>query len=42
VSGKFKSGYEWGKVKTGEGFQNVKDSLKSGFSPKNLLLTAPS
>ncbi|MGM0599685.1 MAG: hypothetical protein ACQETH_07670, partial [Candidatus Rifleibacteriota bacterium] len=37
---KFKSGYSTGKAMTNEGVQNVKTSLKSGFSPKNLLLTA--
>jgi len=37
---KFKSGYETGKAMTNQGVQNVKDSLKSGFSPKNLLVTA--
>lgn len=37
---KFKSGYEAGKAMTNQGFQNVKDSLKSGFSGKNLLMTA--
>ncbi len=37
---KFKSGYEAGKAMTNQGVQNVKDSLKSGFSPKNLLVTA--
>ncbi|MDD2997464.1 MAG: hypothetical protein PHV05_00305 [Candidatus Riflebacteria bacterium] len=35
-----KSGYEAGKAMTNQGVQNVKDSLKSGFSPKNLLMTA--
>ena len=37
---KFKSGYETGKAMTGQGVQNVKDSLKSGFSAKNILMTA--
>ena len=37
---KFKSGYEAGKEMTGQGVQNVKDSLKSGFSAKNILMTA--
>lgn len=40
VGDKFKSGYETGKNLTKAGFQNVKDSLKSGFSAKNLLVTA--
>ena len=40
LSGKVKSGYEAGKVMTNQGVQNVKDSLKSGFSAKNLLVTA--
>lgn len=35
-----KSGYEAGKAMTKQGVQNVKDSLKSGFSAKNLLMTA--
>jgi hypothetical protein len=37
---KFKSGYETGKAMTNQGVQNVKSSLKSGFSPKNILMTA--
>ena len=37
---KFKSGYSAGKAMTNQGVQNVKTSLKSGFSPKNLLVTA--
>jgi hypothetical protein len=37
---KFKSGYEAGKGMAKQGVQNVKTSLKSGFSPKNLLMTA--
>lgn len=37
---KFKSGYETGKAMTNQGVQNVKDSLKSGFSAKNILMTA--
>ncbi|HOY69009.1 MAG TPA: hypothetical protein PLP29_19190, partial [Candidatus Ozemobacteraceae bacterium] len=40
ASGKFKAGYETGKAMVGQGVQNVKDSLKSGFSAKNLLVTA--
>ncbi len=40
IGDKFKSGYETGKNLTNQGFQNVKDSLKSGFSAKNLLVTA--
>ena len=40
TTGKFKSGYDAGKEMTGQGVQNVKDSLKSGFSPKNILMTA--
>jgi hypothetical protein len=40
VGDKFKSGYETGKAMTNQGFQNVKDSLKSGFSAKNILVTA--
>lgn len=40
IGDKFKSGYETGKNLTNAGFQNVKDSLKSGFSAKNLLVTA--
>jgi len=40
VAGKFQSGYETGKAMTNQGFQNVKDSLKSGFSAKNILVTA--
>lgn len=36
----FKSGYDTGKAMTNQGFQNVKDSLKSGFSAKNILMTA--
>lgn len=39
VSG-LKSGYETGKAMTKQGVQNVKDSLKSGFSAKNILVTA--
>jgi predicted membrane protein len=35
-----KSGYEAGKAMTKQGVQNVKDSLKSGFSAKNILVTA--
>jgi len=35
-----KSGYETGKAMTKQGVQNVKDSLKSGFSAKNILMTA--
>jgi len=35
-----KSGYEAGKAMTKQGVQNVKDSLKSGFSAKNILMTA--
>ena len=35
-----KAGYETGKAMTKQGVQNVKDSLKSGFSAKNLLMTA--
>ncbi len=40
LGSKIKAGF--GKVKTmaGAGVQNVKSSLKSGFSPKNLLVTA--
>ena len=37
---KFKAGYGAGKQMAGQGVQNVKDSLKSGFSAKNLLVTA--
>lgn len=37
---KFKSGYDTGKAMTNQGVQNVKDSLKSGFSAKNILMTA--
>ena len=37
---KLKSGYETGKAMTKQGVQNVKDSLKSGFSAKNILMTA--
>lgn len=37
---KFKSGYVKGKAMTNEGVSNVKNSLKSGFSAKNLLVTA--
>jgi hypothetical protein len=40
IGDKFKSGYMTGKGMTNQGFQNVKDSLKSGFSAKNLLMTA--
>jgi len=40
TTGKFKSGYEAGKAMTNQGVQNVKDSLKSGFSAKNILMTA--
>ncbi|PKL45341.1 MAG: hypothetical protein CVV42_18620 [Candidatus Riflebacteria bacterium HGW-Riflebacteria-2] len=40
TTGKFKSGYETGKAMTNQGVQNVKDSLKSGFSAKNILMTA--
>ena len=40
VGDKFKSGYQTGKAMTNQGFQNVKDSLKSGFSAKNILVTA--
>ncbi|HEY9070222.1 MAG TPA: hypothetical protein VIV61_08175 [Candidatus Ozemobacteraceae bacterium] len=40
IAGKFQSGYETGKAMTNQGFQNVKDSLKSGFSAKNILVTA--
>ena len=40
IGDKFKSGYQTGKNLTNQGFQNVKDSLKSGFSAKNLLVTA--
>jgi len=40
VGDKFRAGYEAGKGMTNQGFQNVKDSLKSGFSAKNLLVTA--
>ncbi|MDD3001079.1 MAG: hypothetical protein PHF29_04930 [Candidatus Riflebacteria bacterium] len=40
IGDKFKSGYQTGKALTNQGFQNVKDSLKSGFSAKNLLVTA--
>ncbi len=35
-----KAGYETGKAMTKQGVQNVKDSLKSGFSAKNILMTA--
>jgi len=37
---RFHSGYDAGKSMTNQGVQNVKDSLKSGFSAKNLLVTA--
>ncbi|NLI75382.1 MAG: hypothetical protein GX442_02925 [Candidatus Riflebacteria bacterium] len=37
---KFKAGYSKGKEMVGQGVTNVKESLKSGFSPKNLLMTA--
>ncbi|HNW35954.1 MAG TPA: hypothetical protein PKM25_13535, partial [Candidatus Ozemobacteraceae bacterium] len=37
---RFQSGYATGKSMTNQGVQNVKDSLKSGFSAKNLLVTA--
>ena len=40
VGDRFRGGYETGKGMTQQGFQNVKDSLKSGFSAKNLLITA--
>jgi hypothetical protein len=40
VSGKFQSGYHAGKGMVNQGFNNVKTSLKSGFSAKNLLVTA--
>ncbi len=40
VSGKFQSGYYAGKGMVNQGFDNVKTSLKSGFSAKNLLITA--
>ena len=40
VGDKFRAGYETGKGMTNQGFQNVKDSLKSGFSAKNILITA--
>ncbi|MDD3001425.1 MAG: hypothetical protein PHF29_06705 [Candidatus Riflebacteria bacterium] len=40
ISGKVKSGYQAGKAMANQGVQNVKDSLKSGFSAKNLLVTA--
>ncbi|MEW6712468.1 MAG: hypothetical protein AB1403_21810, partial [Candidatus Riflebacteria bacterium] len=40
VKGKFQGGYYTGKGMVNQGFQNVKDSLKSGFSAKNLLITA--
>jgi hypothetical protein len=40
VKGKFQSGYYTGKGMVNQGFQNVKTSLKSGFSAKNLLVTA--
>lgn len=40
IGDKFKAGYETGKNLTNQGFQNVKDSLKSGFSAKNILVTA--
>ena len=40
IGDKFKSGYQTGKNLTNQGFQNVKDSLKSGFSAKNILVTA--
>lgn len=40
ISDKFHSGYDTGKSLTNQGFQNVKDSLKSGFSAKNILVTA--
>ncbi len=40
VGDKFKAGYATGKGMTNQGIQNVKDSLKSGFSAKNLLITA--
>lgn len=38
--GKFQSGFAAGKGMTQQGVQNVKTSLKSGFSPQNLLVTA--
>lgn len=40
VGDRFRSGYETGKGLTNQGFQNVKDSLRSGFSARNLLMTA--
>lgn len=40
VGDKFRAGYETGKGMTNQGIQNVKDSLKSGFSAKNILITA--
>ena len=40
VSGKFQAGYHAGKGMVNQGFNNVKTSLKSGFSAKNLLVTA--
>ena len=40
ASSGLKSGYETGKAMTKQGVQNVKDSLKSGFSAKNILMTA--
>jgi hypothetical protein len=40
VKGKFQSGYYTGKGMVNQGVQNVKTSLKSGFSAKNLLVTA--
>ncbi len=40
TSTKFKSGYAAGKDMSNQGVQNVKDSLKSGFSAKNILMTA--
>lgn len=40
IGDKFRAGYETGKGMTNQGFQNVKDSLKSGFSAKNILITA--
>lgn len=40
LSGKMQSGYESGKAMTNQGVQNVKDSLKSGFSAQNILMTA--
>ena len=40
IGDKLKSGYQTGKNLTNQGVQNVKDSLKSGFSVKNILVTA--